>query len=280
QYRPFPRLTVPWLVATALASGAWFARSLNRSADSLGDSPPALPANQPGVAPDTTSSHSHSAAHMVPRELGWDRSSPSARGRAPATGPNLARFGVGAGLLWLVGVGQRLLPVEGQPPRTWLPATPVDQRGVAVAADEVVQSIRRHQDLPEGESLDRVVIYVQGEPAVLHHLRRLGVPECRPIQDLSFARQPGPTAAAVYVVSGERSWRQPGSPADRQQARYLQPLARLPVSLPPLAWFDEPPLPGNSDDPPSEPAPDPRLRRYELQLDFHGQEPIASSRPR
>jgi len=280
QYRPFPRLTVPWLVATALASGAWFARSLNRSADSLGDSPPALPANQLGVAPDATFSHQHSPAHIVSRELEWDRTPPSASGRSPATGPNLARLVVGAGLLWVVGVGQRLLPVEGQPPRTWLPATPVDQRGVAVAAAEVMQSIRRHQDLPEGGPLDRVVIYVQGEPAVLHHLRRLGVPECRPIQDLSFARQPGPTAAAVYVVSGERSWRQAGSPADRQQARYLQPLARLPVSLPPLAWFDEPPLPGNSDDPPSEPAPDPRLRRYELQLDFHGQEPIASSRPR
>lgn len=280
QYRPFPRLTVPWLIATALASGAWFAKSLLPGPDSLASLAPAPASDLPGVAPGIQPGASGVSPETSPSRSESGECQSIAAGGSPAVHWNHTRLAFGAGLLWLVGVGPWLLSLEGQPPRSWFPATPVDQRGVASAAAEVVESIRRHQGLPSGKPLDNILIYVQGEPAVLHHLRRLGVPECRPVQDLSFARQPGPTVAAVYVVSGERSWRLPGNQEDRQQARYLQPLARVPVALPPLAWFDEPPL--RESHPPQAAGPfrDSRLRWSELQIDFHGREVFDNARPR
>jgi len=280
QYRAFPRLTLPWLVATSLASAAWLVGGGSRE-------------EEWGAADRS-------------REPGTTRTpDPDSRPRlalSPQSSAPTIRWMVGATVLWLVAVWQWVMPTDNRPARGLWPATPTDQRGMAVVAEEIVGAIRAHQQIPPGQPLDRVLVYTQGEPAVLHHLRRLGVAEVRPIQKLSFAQRPGPIEAAVFVVSGERTWRQPGDAEDRSAARYLNPMARWRVALPPIAWFDEPPLPapdaGSNDQSPrpsgeaegvavrglltglerDEPGTrDRRLRLYRVRLDHHSGQPVPAS---
>ncbi|MFN8855422.1 MAG: ArnT family glycosyltransferase [Planctomycetaceae bacterium] len=211
-YTPYPRLTLPWLVASWLAAGAWAG--------------------------------------------GWlvDRL-PTAQGKSGADNPtpdNQGNIASGASLptVWVLAfVGVMLLAVGlGNRPtrREFLTLHP--QQGLARVAGEVAEALRQDLGQPDQGPINALV-YVHAEPALLYHLRVLGLPVVQPVQDLAFTQKSGVDRAPTFVIVGDRSRREPGFEGPPLADSRWRQVTELEFAVPPLVWLDEAwePIDGSTD---------------------------------
>jgi hypothetical protein len=112
------------------------------------------------------------------------------------------------------------------------------QQGLADGARQVVDGVRESLGISHQQPVDALV-YVQAEPALVFHLRSLGLPVVQPVQDLEFTRKPGVDRAPTFVIVGERSQREPGFQGPPRDDPRWQPVAQLELPVPPLVWLDE-----------------------------------------
>jgi len=204
-YTPYPRLTLPWLVASWFAAGAWVGGWLV-------DESPTAP-GQPAV-------ETPPASRSQRRKSGW--------------------------VLALVGVVLFSLWLGNRPSRREL-LTGHSQQGMAQAARDVAEALRL--DLGQsGQGPIDALVYLHAEPALLYHLRALGLPVVQPVQDLEFAKKPGVDRAPTFVIVGDRSGREPGFQGPPLGDSRWRQVTRLALAVPPLVWLDEAwePIPGGT----------------------------------
>jgi hypothetical protein len=112
------------------------------------------------------------------------------------------------------------------------------QQGLADGARQVLDGVRQSLGLSHKEPVNALV-YVHAEPALVYHLRALGLPVVQPVQDLEFTRKPGVDQAPTFVIVGERSQREPGFQGPARDDPRWRPVAQLELAVPPLVWLDE-----------------------------------------
>ena len=211
-YTPYPRLTLPWLVASWLAAGAWAGGWL---VDRLPTAQGKSGADNP--TPDTLRNIASGASHPTV----WV----------------LAFVGV---MLLAVGLGNR--PTR----REFLTLHP--QQGLARVAGEVAEALRQDLGQPDQGPINALV-YVHAEPALLYHLRVLGLPVVQPVQDLAFTQKSGVDRAPTFVIVGDRSRREPGFEGPPLADSRWRQVTELEFAVPPLVWLDEAwePIDGSTD---------------------------------
>lgn len=218
-YTPYPRLALPWLVASWLAAGAWVGgwSSAAATEDAAGD-------NDASPAPRETS-----GVGAVPQKEAT--ATGVRRAGATWTGTTWAQA-TGASLLLLI------LALVGTQVGGWQGSIGHSQQGLADGARQVLDGVRQSLGLSPKEPVNALV-YVHAEPALVFHLRALGLPVVQPVQDLEFTRKPGVDQAPTFVIVGERSQSEPGFQGPARDDPRWRPVAQLELAVPPLVWLDE-----------------------------------------
>lgn len=201
-YTPYPRLTLPWLVATWLGAGGAVEQYLSQT------------------------------------DLRVGIESRGIRGESALRGRSGPVWLVGGGLIASAILGGIAMSsfqlLQDRHPLG------LEQRGMQQAAVEITERIRGELGLPAGARLDQLALYIYGEPALFFQLRLAGVENARPVQDLKFARATEAPPVPVFLVAGDRTLRSPSYASQREAAVRLRTIDDLSAELPPLVWLDEP----------------------------------------
>jgi hypothetical protein len=100
--------------------------------------------------------------------------------------------------------------------RVWQPHTALSDIAVRIA----VMDANLHPRAPENPP---VFYFVYGEPGLLYHLRRVGLRDSYPIDDLRFPEESLPGSPTVYLLTGPHAHRNPDF--GRQIASRFRPVA-------------------------------------------------------
>lgn len=201
-YRPYVRLTLPWLIAAWLASGAGLAALLTwlrREVLAPGPSADGSPSRTGN--PDEAAARATRATPNVPRD------------RALLVVAAVLLVG---SLVW------RASSLVERGTVVWQSRT-----GLLQVAEQVAALTREQARSNSGDGT--VVVYVYAEPALLFQLRLAGVPLVAPVTTLTFAgpdaqRLPFPT----YLAAGPHALRDP---------RFHEQLAEVAGHLVPVETF-------------------------------------------
>jgi hypothetical protein len=218
-YTPYPRLTLPWLVASWLAAGAWVGGWWS-------------------TAPEEVAVADDDASRSPLESSGWVGRNPTGANSVGTTWTSRTWvWPIGAGAIWaslllltlVLGVRQ----VSG-----WQRWIGHPQQGLADGARQVVEAIQQSLAISQKQPVDALV-YVHAEPALVYHLRARGLPVVQPVQDLEFTRKPGVDRAPTFVILGDRSHREPGFQRPPAGDPRWRRVADLELAVPPLVWLDE-----------------------------------------
>lgn len=197
-YRPYPRLILPLIGVASLATGLAIVRLLRGRLVSGYSSPIAS-----GIGVDTGTATDQNEAGLEPRQV---TDEPDHSSVAEAADVPQRRKLRPWRFLWLAPVVALCVwRAAVYPSGAWQ-----NRSGLAQIADEVVATAARDSagDPRPTEDID-FVMYVYGEPGLLFHLPRDGVP-VQPVMDLSFA-MPGSDHPRIptYVLAGPHAWKNP-----------------------------------------------------------------------
>jgi hypothetical protein len=203
-YTPYPRLTLPWLMASWLGAGMAIGALIGHD-------------ENPGQA----QVESADSADRAPAGDNLNDPPPASQRSAVAL-LLVALIIAGAGLEWFM--AHRGVP--GWEPRT----------GMADAAPAIMKAIQGVPSLAGQNDLESFVVYTYGEPAALFQLRLAGVRWVRPVKDLEMP----PSRLPTFVLCGPQALRMPGFPeqlAGRGDRLHL--VARIPYRRSRLVTLDE-----------------------------------------
>jgi hypothetical protein len=177
-YTPYPRLMLPWLVASWLGTGILVDAIVGR-----------------------IRSHAH---EMLAVDRGMQPLLLRKRPNSVVLARSRPAYILAMGAAIVLAAGQRSPLQRGVP--GWESRT-----GLADLAPEILDDACRNAGLDRQTQLNKFVIYTYGEPALVFNLRLAGAEFVNPVKDVMFANPDAPEPVLPsFIVIGPQAWRTPG----------------------------------------------------------------------